>query len=262
MAELVPTSIHQRRRLSSSPLVTAARTLAASLSQTRLLQSTLSQGGGFSSVASSSSSSTFDWYKEWYPLVPVDLLDTEIPHKFTLFGVDIVVWKDSPLMMSNSGKSVSSFGPKPAKRKRSEDGEWRAFVDECPHRLVPLSEGRVENDGSLLCSYHAWRFNGTGHLIDVPQLESSLSIERLKDNPRSRCNSFPTRVVDGVLWVWPQTGDDAIIESALKSVSKYQVPEGIDVSRVWFGPWDFRVLPYGADFFFENVVDPAHVQVR
>lgn len=35
---------------------------------------------------------------------------------------------------------------------RDGGGTWRAFEDACPHRLVPLSEGRIEKDGTLLCA--------------------------------------------------------------------------------------------------------------
>lgn len=27
---------------------------------------------------------------------------------------------------------------------------------QCPHRLVPLSEGRVNQQGELECGYHGW----------------------------------------------------------------------------------------------------------
>ena len=37
---------------------------------------------------------------------------------------------------------------------RDGGGTWRAFRDACPHRLAPLSEGRIEADGTLLCAYH------------------------------------------------------------------------------------------------------------
>ncbi len=36
-------------------------------------------------------------------------------------------------------------------------------------RLAPLSEGRVEVDGTLLCAYHAWRFDSSGKLCALPQ---------------------------------------------------------------------------------------------
>ena len=106
---------------------------------------------------------TFNWFKSWYPVVPVEILDPEVPHKFQLLGMDIVVWNDAPI-------EGGLFG---SKKKRSKSakrvgGQWRTFIDACPHRKVPLSEGRVEDDGSLLCSYHAWRFDGQGALVNIP----------------------------------------------------------------------------------------------
>jgi phenylpropionate dioxygenase-like ring-hydroxylating dioxygenase large terminal subunit len=200
---------------------------------------------------------TFNWFKSWYPVVPVEILDPEVPHKFQLLGMDIVVWNDATI-------EGGLFGSK-KKRSRSAKrvgGQWRAFIDACPHRKVPLSEGRVEDDGSLLCSYHAWRFDGQGALVNIPQLEKEDDLERIKSNPKSNCNAFPTQVVDGVLWVWPDASDDARLESALKEPPTCQTPQGVSQDRLWIGPWNFRELPYGADYFLENVVDPAHVQVR
>ena len=37
-------------------------------------------------------------------------------------------------------------------------------------RKVPLSEGSVEADGSLMCGYHGWRWNGDGKAIAIPQV--------------------------------------------------------------------------------------------
>ena len=46
----------------------------------------------------------------------------------------------------------------------------------CPHRLAPLSEGRIEPaDGSLYCNYHGWRFDGQGACRGIPQLDASHS---------------------------------------------------------------------------------------
>lgn len=197
----------------------------------------------------------FQWFKSWYPLVPVEYLDPEKPHKFELLGMDLVVWNDGKLSDDFQSKRLIK------NRKRSE-GQWRVFMDECPHRKVPLSEGRVESDGSLLCSYHAWRFDGKGTLLDIPQLSSQSTIERIASNPKSKCNSFPTQVVDGVLWVWAETGKDSTLEALVTPVPHYKLLEGVDLDRAWFGPWNSRELPYGHDYFIENVVDPAHVAVR
>ena len=32
---------------------------------------------------------------------------------------------------------------------RNGDGTWATFEDRCPHRAAPLTEGRVEKDGTL-----------------------------------------------------------------------------------------------------------------
>ena len=92
---------------------------------------------------------------------------------------------------------------------------WRAFVDECPHRKVPLSEGRIENDGTLFCSYHGWRFDGDGSCTHVPQVTSDEKMDVILSNPKSSCNAFPTKVINGLLFVWPSNDKDALLESEL-----------------------------------------------
>lgn len=74
---------------------------------------------------------------------------------------------------------------------------------------APLSEGRVEEDGSLLCSYHGWRWEGDGNLAAVPHTDSKSELQRIIDNPKSSCNAFPTKVKGGLLYVWPASGSDA-----------------------------------------------------
>lgn len=209
-------------------------------------------------IDEASESEQFNWFKAWYPVVPIEMLDPEKPHQYQLLGMDLVIWKDAVV----EGGKFESKKKRPKKAKRT-GGQWRVFVDECPHRKVPLSEGRVEDDGSILCSYHAFRFNGTGNLIDVPQYAGldDFDLEQVQKNPKSQCNSFPTRIIDGVLWVWPETGDDARLESLLTEPKHYKLPDGVDADRAWYGPWNYRELPYSADYFIENVMDPAHVSV-
>ena len=76
------------------------------------------------------------------------------------------------------------------------------------HR-APLTEGRVEDDGTLLCSYHGWRWHGDGSLKAVPHTDSESELRSIMNNPRSSCNAFPAKVKDGMLFVWPTSGSDA-----------------------------------------------------
>jgi phenylpropionate dioxygenase-like ring-hydroxylating dioxygenase large terminal subunit len=222
----------------------------------------------------------FNWNKAWYPLVPIEILDREQPHRFQLLGENIVVWNDGPV-------TNGLFQSKKSRTRQSKrtSGTWRAFVDECPHRKVPLSEGRVEDDGTLLCSYHAWRFDGNGACVNIPQMDkTSKEYSRIINNPKSNCNSYPTKVVDGLLFVWPSSDTNAVLESTLTALplpkgtkqleemddgvirasntesTNHKMTKSKD-DTTWYGPWNFRELPYGADYFLENVVDPAHVTV-
>ena len=44
--------------------------------------------------SSNEDSSEFNWFKAWYPIVPVKFLNYEKPHAFKLLGMDIVIWND------------------------------------------------------------------------------------------------------------------------------------------------------------------------
>jgi len=102
-------------------------------------------------------------------------------------------------------------------------------------------------------------------LVDAPQLEpEGAQLKAIQENPKSQCNSFPVQIIDGVVWVWPESGADARLEAALTPAQSYSGLEEIEKTnpdRIWYGPWNYRQLPYGADFFIENVVDPAHVTI-
>jgi len=67
------------------------------------------------------SDGVFSWWNHWYPVSLIEDLDPSVPTPFQLLGRELVVWKD-------------------------KQGEWRVFLDKCPHRLAPLSV-RVSNLG-------------------------------------------------------------------------------------------------------------------
>ncbi len=56
---------------------------------------------------------------------------------------------------------------------RDLSGTVRAVEDRCPHRRLPLSMGRLTEDGSLQCPYHGWSFDGaTGRCTAIPNLSA------------------------------------------------------------------------------------------
>lgn len=118
----------------------------------------------------------FAWERQWYAAAIVADLDPRRPHSLELLGRRLVVWRDAA-------------------------NEWRAFADECPHRLAPLSEGRIEpSDGSLMCSYHGWRFDGQGRCVAIPQAVDSKAMKNACASVRSRVAAYPIQVRDVQQW--------------------------------------------------------------
>jgi hypothetical protein len=75
-------------------------------------------------ATTTTSALSFDWAAHWYPIAALDSLDPTVPFPLTILGERIVVWRDG-------------------------EGAWKALRDACPHRLAPLSEGRIAEDGTL-----------------------------------------------------------------------------------------------------------------
>jgi phenylpropionate dioxygenase-like ring-hydroxylating dioxygenase large terminal subunit len=91
-------------------------------------------------------------------------------------------------------KGVTVLG-QPLVLFRGEGGGASALLDRCAHRNVPLSMGEVVGD-QLQCGYHGWRYDGEGLCRHIPGLCSAA------EGPARRVVAFPSREVDGYLWVW------------------------------------------------------------
>ena len=165
------------------------------------------------------------WTEQWWPVAYLQDLDTARPGRFTLLDTDLVLWWD-----------------------RSST-RWRAFPDVCPHRLVPLSEGRINGEGQLECPYHGWSFDGDGHCQRIPQAQD----DTRPDSRRSRCSSLPTATGQGLLFVW--MGDPENAEHKPLPL----VPALEDNPDSWTVQDTFRDLPMDAVTLLENVLDVSHV---
>ena len=165
------------------------------------------------------------WTEQWWPVSYLQDLDPQRPNRFTLLERDLVIWWD-----------------------RMGDC-WRVFPDVCPHRLVPLSEGRINDAGQLECPYHGWSFDGDGQCRQIPQaLENTQP-----DSRRSRCASLPTATGQGLLFVWMGSRDSADPEQLPLVPALEENPES------WTVQDTFRDLPMDAITLLENVLDVSHV---
>ena len=180
-----------------------------------------------SSSTSTAAPPLFDWAKEWYPVAPVKDLSTTSPNKVTILGKDFCVWYDD-------GQS-----------------QWTAFADSCPHRLVPLSEGRLEG-GVLQCAYHGWEFESTtGSCVRIPQLSSTQPIP----STAACATRFPVQIAQELLWIFPTSCSDTM--AALKCPAL--IPQLNDPNKVDATAMYCRDLPYSWHVLVENLCDPAHV---
>eukprot|EP00803_Ostreobium_quekettii_P009766 evm.model.scf_320.2 EVM.evm.TU.scf_320.2 scf_320:18142-20710(-) len=177
----------------------------------------------------------FDWTRQWYAVAPDSDLDPGRPMPFNLLGRKIVVWRDG-------------------------GGRWRAFDDACPHRLAPLSQGRIEpKDGSLMCAYHGWRFGGAGECLNVPQAEDERANAVACASRRSRVATYPAQLKEGILWIWPDSSPSAFIDSAVQGP---KVPSCLDENRDMYvpeAPLLARDNMYGHNLLLENNFDVSHV---
>lgn len=173
--------------------------------------------------------SEFNFFQHWYPVSPIQDIDPKRPTSVVILGLRLVIWK-----------------PKSSKT-------YQVFLDQCPHRLAPLSEGRVDTQtGNLMCSYHGWQFDPQGICTHIPQIENS---EIVTKNQKNLCAvTLPVRQENDLLWVWP---DAKSAEQA--SVTPLPLSPQIDASKGFV--WDsfVRDLEYDWQTLVENVADPAHV---
>ncbi|WOL19357.1 protochlorophyllide-dependent translocon component 52, chloroplastic [Canna indica] len=171
----------------------------------------------------------FDWFAQWYPVALIRDLDKRRPHAKTIMGLDLVVWWD-----------------------RAE-GRWQVFDDSCPHRLAPLSEGRIDQWGRLQCVYHGWCFDGKGSCKYIPQAPDDGP--PVHTSSKACASVYPCVEQHNILWFWPNT-DPQYQNIAMKEKPPY-IEELDDPS--YSSTTGMREFPYGYEVLIENLMDPAHV---
>ena len=165
------------------------------------------------------------WTEQWWPIAYLRDLHRTEPSRFTLLERDLVIWWDGAT------------------------DRWRVFPDVCPHRLVPLSEGRINAKGQLECPYHGWSFDGEGSCTSIPQAEESTR----SASRRGSCASLPTACGQGLLFVWMGAADKADPQQLPLVPALEENPES------WTVQDTFRDLPMDAVTLLENVLDVSHV---
>jgi len=126
---------------------------------------------------------------------------------------------------------------------RNSTGKVVAQIDMCPHRMLPLSKGRIKGD-AIECGYHGLQFDCSGACIRVPGQRTV--------PPTAKVETFPTHENMGLVWIW--MGDPAKADTALV----YDLPQYHDSS---WSAVEGDALEIGCFYLnlVDNLCDPAHV---
>jgi phenylpropionate dioxygenase-like ring-hydroxylating dioxygenase large terminal subunit len=89
------------------------------------------------------------------------------------------------------------------------DGALHAMEDRCPHRLAPLSIGKVCGS-RVQCRYHGWEFTGDGTCVRTPSVGEDVPIPSRADV----ATPFAVTERYGLVWLAPEPPECDIPEFA------------------------------------------------
>ncbi|WP_069789909.1 Rieske 2Fe-2S domain-containing protein [Cyanobacterium sp. IPPAS B-1200] len=168
----------------------------------------------------------FNYQEVWYPVFFVEDLDKNRPNSFTLLEEDIVIWWEE------------------------KTSQWRVFADKCPHRLAPLTEGRINEEGLLECPYHGWAFSGEGDCEVIPQQKEN---QQAQKSSRACAKAYSCKIEQDLLFVYAGNPNNAD-----KTPIPIVDPLEEDKDK-WLVLNTFRDIPYSALTLLENVLDSSHI---
>ncbi|GKY98104.1 hypothetical protein MPSEU_000768200 [Mayamaea pseudoterrestris] len=199
--------------------------------------------------------------RTWVPLGSVFELDGSRPNKVEFMGQSYVCYQNDP----------------------KDTNSWSVVDDACPHRLAPLSEGRIvhadangneiklkdlrkhQDDAAVTklveCAYHGWAFDKHGKCVRIPQATLELQQRTIQSNPKSHVQAYSTQVVKNVIfaWIWPEDCLQFTDVSETSNQHAWRQPQHMLANLGGETTTYTRDLPYGWDTLLENIVDPAHV---
>ncbi len=132
---------------------------------------------------------------------------------------------------------------------RDANDRVAALYDRCPHRGVPLSQGKVLAQ-SIECAYHGFQFDADGKCITIP------TQERI---PSAACTkSYP--VVEQMQFVWVWMGDPAKADPALVPDYSKMGCGAADGDGQWqYSPYFMMEIKANYSLLFENLLDTSHI---
>ena len=128
---------------------------------------------------------------------------------------------------------------------RQKTGQPFALRDICPHRGIPLSDGRLIDD-ELECCYHGWRFNSEGTCICIPSLteDQNLELNRIK------VPNYPVQELSGCIWIF--------MPSDFRNMELKKIPPTVPDAFSKPAMTEKLTFPCHIDHAVIGLMDPAH----
>lgn len=80
---------------------------------------------------------------------------------------------------------------------RDGSGQLSCLRDQCAHRGVQLSKGRVVSNGRLQCPFHGFEYDAQGRIQKIPANGQKAPVPE-----RFKVHSYPTHEAHGFVWIW------------------------------------------------------------
>ena len=124
--------------------------------------------------------------------------------------------------------------------------EWSVVNNECPHRMAPLSLGRVKGK-CLECPYHGWTFSSNGTLQSIPHLERDATLQA----DSRAVESYPVHLTGDLIWTFLPTSfhGESFPQSLLPEDYYHGLKEATVDKKLTFYSQD---LPFSFDFLVEK----------
>ena len=126
---------------------------------------------------------------------------------------------------------------------RSENGKPVALENRCPHRNLPLSEGKLIGN-EIECGYHGLVFNDQGKCVHLPGSETVPEWAKVK--------CYPVTESNGWVFYWP--GDPALADEAL--IPKYPKQ---NENEEWVRAQGQTYVKAGYRLVLDNLLDLSHL---
>lgn len=136
---------------------------------------------------------------------------------------------------------------------RDADGKVAALYDRCPHRGVPLSQGKVLSH-TIECAYHGFQFNGAGQCTRIPTQDHI---------PAAACTrSYPVVEQMDYVWVWmgdPVQADPALVPTYAQMGCGPDDHNGSGNGQWQVSPYFMMEIKANYSLLFENLLDTSHI---